>query len=54
VRSLFALLILAATLALGACNSPSSSGAPTTNPDGVPTTAPATTPPTSPEASPSA
>ena len=54
MRSLFALLILTATLALGACNSPSSSGAPYDEPGWRADDGAGDTPPTSPEASPSA
>lgn len=52
VKSLFALLLLGATLALGACNSTTSSPSPTTNT--LPSAPVSTLPPASPEASPSA
>ena len=53
MKSLLALLVLAAALAVGACNSTTSSGAPTTNPASSPVTSPELSPATSPEASPS-
>jgi hypothetical protein len=49
MKSLLALLILGAALAVGACNSPATSGVPTTNPVVTPVTTPASSPATSPD-----
>jgi hypothetical protein len=49
MKSLLALAILAAALAVGACNSPAASGLPTINPVVTPATTPATSPATSPD-----
>jgi hypothetical protein len=56
MKSLFAVLVIAAALFVGACNTNSgASGAPTVKPITSPlTTSPETSPMTSPEASPSA
>ena len=55
MKSLLALLILAAALFVGACNTNTSgSGAPTVNPVSSPVTSPATSPETSPMTSPEA
>jgi hypothetical protein len=54
MKSLFALLILAAALFVGACNNTSGSAAPTVNPVTSPETSPELSPVMSPEASPSA
>lgn len=50
MKSLFAVLIVAAALVVGACNTtPAGSGAPSTKPVVSPVTSPATSPATSPD-----
>jgi ABC-type glycerol-3-phosphate transport system substrate-binding protein len=51
MKSLLALLMLAAALAVGACNSPAGSAGTTLTPVSSPATSPATSPAMSPEVS---